>query len=461
MVRHAWLTIASSAIMLGAAHCWPGCAWWLVYLVLIPLFYRGLSSTPIGWRHGFCWGLIFFGMQLWAVTELLEHYNTLFYYCVMFTAYIYSACHAAIWLYTVAFFTRISKNIVLRSIMWILSTHGFFWFLYRHGLWIIDYNLGYFGALFWLPLAAHIRTVQPVYYIGISLFSLAIIAWSMLLALWMHMRKAWIACCAIGMCLIYCILIIILPTTPYVEPAWLSHACWIPYDYMRSEHPHDRAHAIASRITQAQQADDRRSIFLLPESACPFALNDNQHLIGWWYSDLTHDTWILCGGHRSNKENDTFYNTLYVTHNAKLISHYDKKTLVPFFEYQPSHPTCNLSVKSPFFAPSSQPSHCLVTPWCMFIPMICSELFLVTHSIVKDVGIVRLCLVHDGWFVHNYYMQYLMALYAQVRSLVEHSPYLYISHAYGFYTDGEHRVNLVCHDPIESSNLDYFLDFQI
>jgi apolipoprotein N-acyltransferase len=434
--------IIGSSIMLGTAHWWPDYVCWLVYLFLTPLFYAGLSNIPIGCRHGFCWGLVFFGMQLWATTELLEHYSTPFYYCIVVAAYIYSVCHAAIWFYSAALFAH-SRGVILRCIVWILSTHGFFWFLYRHGLWIIDYNLGYFGALFWLPLAVHIRAVRPIYYMGISLFSLAIIAWSMLLALWLHKRQVWILCILVSMCTLYCILIIIPPTIPRVQPPWLSHACWIPYDYMRKEHPYDRAQAIAHRITRAQQANEQLSIFILPESACQFALNDHQHLIGWWYSQLHDDTWILCGGYRrNNSDENLIYNTLYVTHNAHPITHYDKKTLVPFFEYQPTHTACNLSVKTPFFAPSCQPSHCLVTPWCTFIPMICSELFLVTHNRVKNSDIARLCLVHDGWFTRNHYMQQLMELYAHVRALVEYSPYLYISHTYGLYIDGEHKVSL-------------------
>jgi len=223
------------------------------------------------------------------------------------------------------------------------------------------------------------------------------------------------------------------------QPEWLAYTCYVCPDLSVHEHPYDRAHRVAQALQQASLSYQQTSIFLLPESTWPYAMNEYPHILSWWFNELPQNAWLCFGGHRYN--NKKLYNALLVTHNAKDITTYDKKILFPYVEYLPSAwEWLEGSIISSFFHDAHftpalpvnlESSFCA---WCPMKPLICSELFCFTTgiSINNRPKALCLCIVNDSWFTLDY-MRNLMYLYAKIRALSDNHAYIYISHDRGMY----------------------------
>lgn len=437
-----YMMVGASAFLLLCAYSCAALSFCSL-LFLLPIFYGALLNHRFSWAHGFVWGSIFFAVHLRASLYCIAMHNTalqglLFVCCIIG----YCAAHTGLWIAISSYVCKLHKgSLVWAACAWSLVTTLFFWLFYRYGLWIAGDGHGYFGALFWLPLMRREALLPVVAYCGFFLSTAIVIVCQALGAYYLTYAQGryWIMA---SITLMYVYTAVARHTRIEQAPGWLAYCCWIAEDFSRHhEHPHDRAHRIASVLASAVAQHPQAQLFLLPESACPYAVNHEEHLLAWWFDILHPDSLVLFGGH--HKCTHKTHNTIFVAHNASIIFFYDKTSLVPGAEYIPplwisfNQRLKNIISSSFTPAPSANSLWCLPPslgmPAITIKPIICSELFLDTNLKTSPPGTVHVCLVNDSWFATDPGMQELMFLYAKAHAVLENRAYLYISHTRGIY----------------------------
>ncbi|MFA6527515.1 MAG: hypothetical protein WCT20_03780 [Candidatus Babeliales bacterium] len=223
----------------------------------------------------------------------------------------------------------------------------------------------------------------------------------------------------------------------YIAPVVNKNHCQQVY----ADKPSAVGQEIYWRLCKAQRDVDKAktTLFVGPESAYPFVVNNDQTTISLWQSALNEHQYLLMGGYYEIK--GKLYQTIFQWDKGRIMHFYVKKHCVPFVEkihhsWRALLCAHNLFLKGlRFFSRGNYHIGCgiLQVPGRVdIIPQICSELFMKTNT--KEIQTkkrasrhpVVFVFVNDSWFC--VYFKRLMQLIARLKAAWWGIDVVYIGH---------------------------------
>lgn len=231
-------------------------------------------------------------------------------------------------------------------------------------------------------------------------------------------------------CLAFWMVGYILPQKKSAAPNWLEKTICLRLDPFEKKSIWKWAHCMREELAKPNR--DQKMLVIMPESTCPFALNEHQEVIAFLheYSLKEYRNELILGGQR--RDHESVYNCLYHISSGEIHSMYDKRHGMFFVERIPRF--CDIPALRKIFLSGNEP-FCQSSAECKEItsslityqPVLCSELFFSRVETV-DTNAMLLVLVNDAWFPVRY-QQDLMASAARFNAILWQKDILYVSYS--------------------------------
>jgi len=417
------ILLFSSSVIFALSFISPDSIGLLTFFYLTPIFYLGLKHS-LSFKYGFFWGICFYSIHFYYLFILIHEkgqgeFKQFAAVFIIFYFSFFSGC----WFY---FSNKFSKNkgIYYKAIIWCLLTFLFIFINYNFIFWIFGSNSGYVLTHPLLPLINwNLLNFLPI--IGIWLLTLILIIFSMLLTLLLINKKMTLFLFSL-ICFFPFFACIFIYKEKIIDKIDSNEIGFID-NSDNSNNPYDIANNIKSKILQLVKQKPNIKIILLPESAFPFALNEFEEIINWWFYELKDKKiHILLGSHR--KEKGKTFNTSYHLFDSRIINYYDKTNLIFFSEYLPdSWKIIGLSKlflnNSKEFCPGKERNTIFEIGNLKIQPCICSDLFL-QKKLFKEFDFI-LFFMNINWFSINY-IKRLLYLFIKFKELELNKLIIYV-----------------------------------
>lgn len=432
-----FILIAASALLLQSALMWPAQCAWMVFIFLMPLFYR-VVRFPLRapYKEGWWWGLLFYTCHLFALFLVFhEKANGPFRYLAAIIFTLYCSVYAGLWFGINALIARrrSQRAIVL---WWGLGAWMYFYWVAHYMLWPCGHLVGYcFGAPL-LPLAAYPSSLYWIVVMGSGALTASLILLQVFALLFLVARKwHYLAITAFCAAPFYCGFFSFKSES---IPPYLATLCYVRPPSKSLIHPMDCAEEINMCIAKALQSKPSATCILMPESSFAHCLNLAPEAIELWGINSLANGYSLCiGSSRADTYNE--YNSLFIIKDCRITDCYDKSFLMPFVEYLPNFGKKYSWIRNLFLKdqtetkPKESRSRKLILTDCLTVdPMICSDLYMQPYGIdtfTHDHSPILLA-VNDSWFSAEYAKE-LMFLYAVYYAMQNKKDILYIGHRFG------------------------------
>ncbi len=391
---------------------------WIGSLLFLYPLYRCIffNSLHFSFKDGFVWGLVAYTIQTIAITDFVYRHGVKVWALVVpvLVIVIMSIC-SGIWFYIMNII--IKKNHNLRLYFIYISTIIFFYYIHYVVLIIFSGSLiGYPFSFPLLPLFYKSSFVQIMIWYGAEYIIFTIIIAIQLLFVF-GWYKSVMGILILGVLGEFYIQIM---DNEYIYHDDLCTAVVVNQDL--SNKPYDRVMQLCTAISFTQYAKPKSRILVLPESVFPF-YDESLHLfLASKISDYCHpDSFIVLGLYR--KVDHKRFNSVVCIYKGKIIFIYDKKILVPFFEYIPSlfgdmmFAINGIDFSSGHLEKENTWQSSLYGSYNL---MICAEVF---WSKIKPRSVIIGC-INDKYFKYSYFSK-IMRIYADYRACASKSTIIY------------------------------------
>ncbi len=192
-----------------------------------------------------------------------------------------------------------------------------------------------------------------------------------------------------------------------------------------SNEPYRRILQLCNAISAAQYLNPYSRILVLPESIFPFYDQSLHNVLFSMVSDYCHpDSYVLLGVYRTDKNKR--FNSCICIYKGNVVFVYDKKILVPFFEYIPSYfGDGAFGINGVDFSHGAfdQENLCPTSLFGSYRLMICAEVF---WGEIKPDSLI-IAFINDKYFKYSYFHK-IMRLYADYRVCSVKSTIIYSSY---------------------------------
>ncbi len=405
--------ILSSAAFYAASFLIKFC-WWVSFCCFVPLFFQRFSSYRCALGAGFLWGVVAYGLTLSALLEVMIRLGESpikYLYALGFLGYF--VFFSMMWCVLALFFKKTTKS---WGWGWFLSSLFYFSWVY------IDFFYFLTGRHYGYPLACPlVPLIQRPAFLGL----LPSVGWCIFLGA--------LLCFQVGVSQRNK-MVMVLGVVPFLLGLCVNnqnvieqkgiHKIVIISRMFYQTTPYERAQELYNALCDAQQVHSQACLFVFPESAFPFPLNEYRY-VQELLSESCNDGYVVLGSHYSDVSVDkknVLYNSAYVLHKGRIIHRYDKRLLLPFFEEQSTQsfflqkvPSPFLEKKCSFIAQVVEPQPCFVPGAGTFSFRMCSELL---WDIPKGENV--LLLVNDSHYAYEYF-QHLFRSFAHFQALEKKS----------------------------------------
>jgi apolipoprotein N-acyltransferase len=397
------LLSAFSGLLLALAFPKAG-LWWLAWVALVPFFialYRAKKWSE-ACQFGFCFGLVFFGIELFWVMSLFRFVGLWIipgWICLVLFETLF------IMLFAGAFFAVIYKlragdyicPPVLAAILWT----GMEWLRAWGPFGVTVGDVGYSQATF-LPF---IQIAASISVYGISL--LVVLA-NTALAGWLRSPKRWLpvllAVTLVLMAILYGNLA--LGNPPRSSRSIKLSLIQSNVDQMERMNPRNAAGIFEKHENLTRRAiADKPDIIVWPETAVPnYLLYDPVYLPRIKELAGEAKAWLIIGTPHYDSSGKIYNSMVSISPAGEIVSRYDKQHLVPFGEYLPVRKWLYPLLRSVGyfdneFSPNPFPAE-LRAGRIGIAPAICFESILpdLVRARVKPDSAFILTITNDSWF---------------------------------------------------------------
>ncbi len=376
--------IICSALIYTVAFYVPEYLWFCMFVWLTPLLRNDYYYSV---QKGWLWGIVCFGLHLaWVIK------TSIILYCILV---IYYTCYAVIWLWLQHYLIQpLKRNRVVVWLTWVISTATFMYLICYCSLALCDCFEGYplFSPL--LPLVS-----CPWYLTGLSYLGSW---WYMLIIIMINVSIGQLLIKFDSKQLIFVLFLFLFPllftekklvveidknSIVYLQPTWynstlsaseLFYHIGRELDWIACSYPHVRC-------------------VVLPESSFCYDLWAWRDQLSCWTDLFENSVSIFIGAHRH--ADGKIFNSMYEINQGSIVRVYDKEHLMPLVERIPwimgwMHRDPRLLFSYGINDDYSDWEHAL------FMPMLCSELFVHHKKIMSNKPILFLC--NDSWFGCGY-----------------------------------------------------------
>ena len=404
------LTIVSAAFYAASFLC--ELCWFFSFFSLSPLFLTRFSSWRVAFLNGFLWGVIAYTAVLSALLDVMWRLGNglhVVWYLVAFV--IYFAVFSGFW-----FFAAQILALIIRSwhLAWLITSFAYWAWMQIGFFYFITGRLQGYGLA--LPFV-------PVMEYSAFLLCLPVIRWwgMLIVVLMFHLaiahKKWWL---------------ITLGLLFFGGSYW--YALWHKQEEREIKNivkitggfasytPYERAHEICEKLLEGKQKNPQAVVFVLPESAFPYPLNEHTYALEMWSSNGNlHEKYLIIGTHYACRECRQLHNSACVIYQGRVIYRYDKCGMLPFFEEEIFDIWLSpfLRDKKEMRAGCKQESIFVIPEVGPIKFYICSELLWNLPTDKKVIG-----LVHDGHYRYAYFPR-LFKCYGYMRALEGKSELIY------------------------------------
>jgi len=241
-----------------------------------------------------------------------------------------------------------------------------------------------------------------------------------------------------GVCALFWLLCVIVPTQKLVKPVWFEKVVAVPYVFRGKPSTQDMVQLAALFLKDVAYQFQKAVIFVMPEGsfyADCLSNNTVAHALTKQYLD--RPIHLLTGSF--TWEGTKYRNTLYWLHDGIVQAQFHKTHAMVLTEKTPSWFRFKLIHELYFknfneIIPSQNVRPLLtITDYFSVVPYICSELFFAKRprDCFKTCSVYALC--NDRWTVD--YIKLLMLRVAQYKAIEWQRPVMYVSFAYQYYID--------------------------
>lgn len=431
-MKNNYTACSISALLCAIPFIFPR-LWPLEFFFLLPIFIYALKNK-LGWKQGFCWGIVFFGIHNFGLSILIVQHGFGFLRFFIPILYIlYCSLFSGFWFFSAAqaskYLRRYSSNIYISSCLWIIAT--FFYFLAIDRLLFIIFGSwdGNTLALPILPIISEKIGVVLVQMLGANIVVLLLISMQMSIAIFW---RNYVQAITIFGCLMLYLTNAFLPHKSCEKPVWLNCIAALYPPPAKQLSTYEKFQTLEKNMLKLCAEKDMLTCIICPESTLPLALNEYPEKLKEWSETPLKDLSIIVGAHR--KTGSVFFNCSYLIQDCRITQFYDKRKPLFFTEKLPLYCENLAMIRSLFLRNSiifssgaSLPSSFVINHECHLMPIICSELFLSSTDEIKNSDIPLVALVNDSWFAVSY-VQYLLELCAQLKAISWKKDIVYVSH---------------------------------
>lgn len=433
--------VIGSGILFGAVSWYPAYCWPAVFFYLTGIFYAA-QRYSISFAHGFLWGVCAYAMHWYA---LLPMFTEKYAYSWLSAAFLYAglvgyaALYAGCWFVAARYLSRWFSC----HISWLIATVGYLWWTHTTMFFITGQWIGYPFTDPLLFLAVMPRLLYTVSYCGTFVLYAALIGGSWQLAQIIK-NKTFKKC--IVFWYVPFLVGFALPQHEEHIPCFVKELAAVHLGQF-APHPLDCAQQIHAAIIATKKRSPAASLFILPESAFPFALNEHNGAVQLWQLNTLEEHEKIVLGAYYNDDLGASVNALFIIDHMRITDCYVKTKLMPFAEYLPSFFTCFKKGKKQnekgWVGRTANPSQLLSLNNNITIsPRICFEFFFHIQNKEISTHTPLLVLVNDSWFTTPYAPN-ILKLSAIYTALCGNQPIIYIGYKAGFFISKQGKTYIV------------------
>lgn len=329
------------------------------------------------------------------------------------------------------------KEVTFIAIVFI--TFCFFSFIHYFFFLPIGWCKGYPFAFLMVPLVKNPLLLQFLFnYSNQASLMLLSIFFQIIIAFY-YRRKKDRAIILIFLILIFSIISFYInknKTTNSVSPSLLNDLCFIPW-IDKNQPPYEQCLAFCKYAQKKSKS--KRALYLAGESFFSFDIKNEPLFIAMIQELLLKNTdnYCILGGY--SKIEEQLFNSFYCFNSSRIIKHYDKKMLLPYFEFLPTFfsyiRTFFSSLKTTiFFSGLNERDFIFLEQYPVLLPLICAEFFWIApeeYQYYED-EFLFCALINDSFFKQDAFFLRQMRLLAQYISICLKRDSLYIGSYQGF-----------------------------
>jgi hypothetical protein len=420
---------------------WNMYFWWGSFLFLLPFFYV-IMQHKIHYKHVYIWSACANAFHLSGVligiVRMAE--GSLWQACI---PALFMVAYAALFGLSILFVVRVCESYVFfkikTKIMWsyVVAFWTYFLLMDHISMFPFDTIEGYFLLHPLLPLAVFPSLLRLLPWLhSEGLCAVLLVTQASFFGMTYEKTSYWKK--VFGVCALFWLLCVIVPTQKLVKPVWFEKVVAVPYVFRGKPSTQDMVQLAALFLKDVAYQFQKAVIFVMPEGsfyADCLSNNTVAHALTKQYLD--RPIHLLTGSF--TWEGTKYRNTLYWLHDGIVQAQFHKTHAMVLTEKTPSWFRFKLIHELYFknfneIIPSQNVRPLLtITDYFSVVPYICSELFFAKRprDCFKTCSVYALC--NDRWTVD--YIKLLMLRVAQYKAIEWQRPVMYVSFAYQYYID--------------------------
>ena len=410
---------------------------WLGTFLYSLLFFI-VSEKPFkGFLQGYLYGISYFSVHSWGLTTFIDVNDFESYYkLIPILFYFLLALYSALWFILLSSVKKYVKA-WKRYLLYAHITCFYMWWLHYKVFMIFLIDMGC-PLLFSLTPSINNSTLTYLFYkTGLFVGTYIIILINSLFTYILEKKGCFYYFFVIVMSVLFLIV-----STIFTQYQPLPHDETEKIMHVRSPHKSDNVDAVLEQICRKSNkklknmSENKNLLLVFSESVLPFCFS--QKILQILHANVLYDSriQILLGSFYNEGEN--LYNSLFLLQKSRIILRYDKKVLLPFWEFIPKNEKLPLNKLfgtflngiTPFSFGSQNVYNFFYFNKKLYITALCSELFWSSFNKYSS-DIHLMCLLNDSHFEGSL-LQRIMLLYGRFVAGTQRRKIFYMATLQGF-----------------------------
>lgn len=306
----------------------------------------------------------------------------------------------------------------MSTLWWILETHLFI----------------YFGDPFCsvlVPLAHYRQCIMSLPYFGHTGLTFLFFAHGACMVAWFEQKRAILG--VFGLLCALPFIMYFIPGMPIANDSDYFGSYSVVAPKVVAVNPLECAQELCMQLAECITQNPTKTIIILPESSFAYPLNEFPALVQLLYQNIPlHNQLLIVGTHY--KINTRLYNSACIIEECRIIYHYEKTFLLPFFEYIPQFFdgfTClrNLFLENREEFAKAKDGKPYARGANSFFLRICAEFFFNTVQPPGDCPVI--VLANELWIPPQF--RHLLLKLVRLKAIEWQRPIIYAGHTQGYY----------------------------
>lgn len=410
---------------------------WLGIFLYSLLFFIVSNKPSMGFLQGYLYGIIYFTLHSWGLTTFVDINDFPFYYkCIPILFYFLLALYSALWFMGLSIAKKYTAS-WLRYLLYGHITCFYMWWLHYKTFMMFLIDMGC-PLLLTLISCINNSTLTYLFYImGLSGGTYVVILINGFFTYILE-KKGYVY----YSCIVVATILMLVGSSVFTRYELLPHdesseIIHIPAPY-KTDNIQQMMEQVCTELDEKikEKASSKELLLVFSESALPFCFSKRS--LQMLSENILYDSRIQIMLGVFYQKGDDLYNSLLLLQDGRIILHYDKKKLLPFWEFIPNYDKLPLNYLFGSFIRGIQPFSCGSTDLYnffyynkeLYVTLLCSELFWSSFTDYSS-DINLMCLLNDS-HLEGSLLQRIMLLYGRFVAGTQRRKVFYMATLNGF-----------------------------